>query len=98
MAHYVDGFVIPLPKKANRLTALFSVPHLLLCAVSPFSFGSGSSARAMRERSRPVDAPHQSGSRVTVSFSDLDLDLLLLLYLLVLSAISSEPPAFAAAV
>ena len=50
----------------------------------------------MREQSRPVDTPHQSGSRVTVSFSDLDL--LLLPYLLVLSANSSEPPAFAAAV
>jgi hypothetical protein len=96
MAHYVDGFVIPLPKKENRLTALFSVPYLLLCTVTPFSFGSDNSARAMRERSRPVDAPHQSGSGVTVSLSDLDL--LLLPYLLVLSAISSEPPAFAAAV
>jgi hypothetical protein len=96
MAHYVDGFVIPLPKKENRLTALLSVPYLLLCTATPFSFGSDSSARAMRLPSRPVDAPHQSGSRVTVFFSDLDL--LLLPYLLVLSAISSEPPAFAAAV
>ena len=72
------------------------MPYLLLCTVTLFYFGSGSSARAMRERSRPVDASHQSGSRVTVSFSDLDL--LLLPYLLVLSAISSESPAFAAAV